>query len=94
MGRIAICGYVVQMCCDTTARQAYHLGFQVDFFSDAIGTLAREQIPRADDAGSLPHVCELPGARLAGGRVIAPAGEGEPGGNGAEQDGKGDGWQE
>jgi nicotinamidase-related amidase len=28
------------MCCDTTARQAFHLGFQVDFLSDAIGTLA------------------------------------------------------
>lgn len=38
--RIAICGYMTQMCCDTTARQAFHLGFQVDFLSDATGTLA------------------------------------------------------
>jgi nicotinamidase-related amidase len=38
--RVAICGYMAQMCCDTTARQAFHLGFQVDFLSDAIGTLA------------------------------------------------------
>ena len=40
VSRIAICGYMAQMCCDTTARQAFHLGFQVDFLSDAVGTLA------------------------------------------------------
>ena len=38
--RVAICGYMAQMCCDTTARQAYHLGFQVDILSDATGTLS------------------------------------------------------
>ncbi len=38
--RVAICGYMAQMCCDTTARQAFHLGFQVDFLSDATGTLS------------------------------------------------------
>ncbi len=27
------------MCCDTTARQALHLGFSVEFLSDATGTL-------------------------------------------------------
>jgi len=27
------------MCCDTTARQAYHLGYNVEFLSDATGTL-------------------------------------------------------
>ena len=26
-------------CCDTTARQALHLGFAVEFLSDATGTL-------------------------------------------------------
>lgn len=36
---IAICGYMTQMCCDTTARQAVHLGFSVEFLSDATGTL-------------------------------------------------------
>ncbi|HQE67166.1 MAG TPA: cysteine hydrolase family protein [Bacillota bacterium] len=36
---IAICGYMAQMCCDTTARQGLHLGFTVEFLSDAIGTL-------------------------------------------------------
>ena len=37
---IAIAGYMTQMCCDTTARQAMHLGFGVEFLSDATGTLA------------------------------------------------------
>ncbi|MDD5532236.1 MAG: cysteine hydrolase family protein [Syntrophales bacterium] len=37
---VAISGYMTQMCCDTTARQAYHLGFAVEFVSDATGTLS------------------------------------------------------
>jgi nicotinamidase-related amidase len=36
---VVICGYMTQMCCDTTARQAMHLGFNVEFLSDATGTL-------------------------------------------------------
>ena len=36
---VVICGYMTQMCCDTTARQAMHLGFSVEFLSDATGTL-------------------------------------------------------
>jgi nicotinamidase-related amidase len=36
---VTICGYMTQMCCDTTARQAMHLGFNVEFLSDATGTL-------------------------------------------------------
>jgi len=36
---ITICGYMSQMCCDTTARQGLHLGFSVEFLSDATGTL-------------------------------------------------------
>jgi len=38
--RVAVCGYMAQMCCDTTARQAFHLGFGVVFLSDATGTLS------------------------------------------------------
>ena len=38
--RLVIAGYMTQMCCDTTARQAMHLGFGVEFLSDATGTLA------------------------------------------------------
>ena len=37
---VVIAGYMTQMCCDTTARQATHLGFGVEFLSDATGTLA------------------------------------------------------
>lgn len=46
--RVSVCGYMAQMCCDTTARQAFHLGFQVDFLSDATGTL-----PVQNSAGSI-----------------------------------------
>jgi len=37
---LVISGYMTQMCCDTTARQAYHMGYSVVFLSDATGTLA------------------------------------------------------
>ncbi len=37
---VVISGYMTQMCCDTTARQALHLGFGVEFLSDGTGTLA------------------------------------------------------
>ncbi|HYG99390.1 MAG TPA: cysteine hydrolase family protein [Terriglobales bacterium] len=36
---VVISGYMTQMCCDTTSRQAVHLGFNVEFLSDATGTL-------------------------------------------------------
>lgn len=39
---VTIAGYMSHMCCDTTARQAAHLGFGVEFLSDATGTLAVE----------------------------------------------------
>jgi len=45
---VVISGYMTQMCCDTTARQAFHLGFGVEFLSDATGTLSF-----ANDAGSV-----------------------------------------
>lgn len=37
---VVISGYMTQMCCDTTARQAFHLGFGVEFLADATGTLS------------------------------------------------------
>jgi nicotinamidase-related amidase len=37
---VTIAGYMTQMCCDTTARQAFHLGYGVNFLSDATGTLS------------------------------------------------------
>jgi len=45
---VVISGYMTQMCCDTTARQAFHLGFNVEFLSDATGTLGF-----SNDAGSI-----------------------------------------
>jgi nicotinamidase-related amidase len=36
---LTISGYMTQMCCDTTARQAFHNGYGVKFLSDATGTL-------------------------------------------------------
>ncbi|MEK7699002.1 MAG: cysteine hydrolase family protein [Planctomycetota bacterium] len=36
---VVIAGYMTHMCCDTTARQAVHRGFTVEFLSDATGTL-------------------------------------------------------
>jgi len=36
---VVICGYMTQMCCDTTSRQAFHRGLKVEFLSDATGTL-------------------------------------------------------
>jgi nicotinamidase-related amidase len=41
IGTVVIAGYMTQMCCDTTARQALHLGWKVEFLSDATGTLAQ-----------------------------------------------------
>lgn len=37
---LTVCGYMTQMCCDTTARRAYHLGYVVEFLADATGTLS------------------------------------------------------
>lgn len=36
---VVISGYMTQMCCDTTAREAFHKGYSVEFLSDATGTI-------------------------------------------------------
>lgn len=36
---VTIAGYMTQVCCDTTARQAFHRGYKVEFLGDATGTL-------------------------------------------------------
>ncbi|WP_459481487.1 cysteine hydrolase family protein [Clostridium saccharoperbutylacetonicum] len=36
---VIISGYMTQMCCDTTARDAFHKGYNVKFLSDATGTI-------------------------------------------------------
>ena len=45
---VTIAGYMTHMCCDTTARQAVHRGFNVEFLSDATGTL-----PLSNSAGQV-----------------------------------------
>lgn len=45
---VTISGYMTHICCDTTARQAMHNGYKVEFLSDATGTL-----PVANSAGSV-----------------------------------------
>lgn len=37
---VVISGYMTHICCDTTARQAFHMGFNVEFLPDATGTLS------------------------------------------------------
>lgn len=39
---VSIAGYMTHMCCDTTARQAFHHGYKVEFLRDATGTLTVE----------------------------------------------------
>lgn len=39
---VTIAGYMTHMCCDTTARQAFHRGYKVEFLKDATGTLTVE----------------------------------------------------
>ena len=45
---VTVAGYMSHMCCDTTARQAVHLGFKVEFLADATGTL-----PLSNSAGEV-----------------------------------------
>jgi nicotinamidase-related amidase len=39
---VSIAGYMTHICCDTTARQAMHRGYKVEFLRDATGTLTIE----------------------------------------------------
>lgn len=45
---VAVAGYMTHMCCDTTAREAVHRGFTVEFLRDATGTL-----PLSNSAGAV-----------------------------------------
>jgi hypothetical protein len=79
---------MTQMCCDTTARQAVHRGYAVNFLSDATGTLAVSNAARVGDGrGTAPGdpcdaadaVCESDGDGGVGERDIKKAGEKRPG---------------
>jgi nicotinamidase-related amidase len=37
---VVITGYMTHMCCDSTSRRAFHLGYDVEFISNATGTLS------------------------------------------------------
>jgi nicotinamidase-related amidase len=67
---VVISGYMTQMCCDTTARQAAHMGLGVEFLSDATGTL-----DFANEAGRIGaeelHRSVLVTQQSAFGRVIS-----------------------
>lgn len=51
--KVVICGYMTQMCCDTTAREAFHRGYKVEFLSDATGTLDQSNIAGSVSAETL-----------------------------------------
>jgi nicotinamidase-related amidase len=50
ISKITVAGYMTQMCCDTTARQAFHQGYAVDFLSDATGTF---QLPTLQELSAI-----------------------------------------
>lgn len=50
---LSIAGYMTHMCCDTTARQAFHRGYKVEFLRDATGTLDVENEAGAASAEQL-----------------------------------------
>jgi nicotinamidase-related amidase len=52
---VSICGYMTHMCCDTTARQAFHRGYKVEFLKDATGTLDVENQAGAAKAAELQN---------------------------------------
>ena len=62
----AIVGYMTQLCVDTTARQAAHLGFGVEVLSDATGTL-----PLAAAGGALAAEAVHTGVLVALGSAFA-----------------------
>jgi nicotinamidase-related amidase len=49
--RVIVSGFMTQMCCDTTAREAAHRGFKVTMLSDATAAMD----VKAPDGGVIPH---------------------------------------
>jgi nicotinamidase-related amidase len=70
--KVVICGYMTQMCCDTTARQAFHRGYTIDFLSDATGTLDQNNTAGAVSAETL-HKTVLVVQQSAFSRVLSTA---------------------
>jgi nicotinamidase-related amidase len=72
IGTVVIAGYMTQMCCDTTAREAMHRGFGVEFLSDATGTLAINNAAGAVSAEEL-HRAILVTQQMRFSRVLTTA---------------------
>jgi nicotinamidase-related amidase len=49
--RVVVSGFMTQMCCDTTAREAAHRGFKVTVLSDATAAMD----VRGPDGAVIPH---------------------------------------
>lgn len=67
---VTIAGYMTHMCCDTTARQAFHLGFNVEFLSDATGTVSLKLGEETLDAQTI-HKAFLAGQASQFSRVLS-----------------------
>ncbi len=67
--RVAICGYMPNFCCDSTARAAHDRDYFVDFIADATGA------PDLSEALTQERIIEAVSATLAGGfaRVFTTA---------------------
>jgi nicotinamidase-related amidase len=62
--RVVICGITTNLCCETTARMAGNLGYQVDFIIDATNAFDRRDL----DGGLIPaaQVMQMTAANLHG----------------------------
>lgn len=72
MDTVAVPGYMTQVCCDTTARQASHLGLNVEFLSDATGTLDSENEAGRVDGATL-HEAVLVTQQSGFARIVSSA---------------------
>ena len=59
IGHVTIAGYMTNVCCDTTARQAFHLGLGVTFLHDATGVPAMPGVDGAPIAAPRLHEAAL-----------------------------------
>jgi len=50
IGRLDICGFMTQMCCDTTTREAYGRGYSLRLFHDACAARDLDT-----EEGAIPH---------------------------------------
>lgn len=69
---VTIAGYMTQMCCDTTARQAFHRNYAVNFLSDATGTLDITNVAGSVKAADL-HLAVLVTLQQRFARVMSTA---------------------